>query len=498
MPQPSTPSFLFHDYETWGISPQYDYPCQFAAIRTDMSLTPIDTPINIVAKIHPDYLPHPGACLVTGITPQSTLQNGLTEYAFMRQIQQHMSESNTCSIGYNSIKFDDEFTRFSLFRNFYDPYQREWQNGNSRWDIIDLVRACYALRPEGIVWPKNEKGLPSFKLELLTQANGVAHEQAHDALSDVYATIAIAKLIQTSQPKLFAYAYQLRSKHAVVDLLEQHRQTSLLYINPFRSAKHGCISFIVPICDHPTNTNATICVDLTKDITPLLTFTDTELQATRYVKREDRTDDTPEFAALEIKHNQCPFIAKTNTLSEQRAQELALDLAQINARLLQLQNALQSADSQQLLARIKQAFVREFEDKAVDVEASLYSGGFLSNAEKEFCTSIHYATPEELPTIIKSSPTPRLAQLLLRFIARNYPESLTSGQLSSEQQAAWQAHCQQLNCQADNSSSINKLSFEQYFAQIAQCKSMYPSDAPQQTVLDALTEYGNTHPFYSQ
>ena len=493
MPQQSTPSFLFHDYETWGISPQHDYPCQFAAIRTDLSLTPIDEPINIVAKIHPDYLPHPKACLVTGITPQSTLQIGLTEYAFMRQIQQQMSEANTCSIGYNSIKFDDEFTRFSLFRNFYDPYQREWQNGNSRWDIIDLVRACYALRPEGIVWPENDKGLPSFKLESLTQANGVTHEQAHDALSDVHATIAIAKLIQTAQPKLFSYAYQLRSKHAVLDLLEQHQGKSLLYINPFRSAKHGCVSYIVPICDHPTNSNATICVDLTKDITPLLTLNDSELQAIRYVKREDRNADTPEFAALEIKHNQCPFIAKTNTLSPARAQELELDLPLIEARLVQLNTALMSIDAPQLLARIRQVFVREFEDESVDVEASLYSGGFLSKAEKDFCTSIHYATPEELPTLIKRSPTPRLAELLLRFIGRNHPEQLTSGQLTSEQQTTWHNHCLQLA-----QPMANKLSFNQYFAEIEQCKTMYALNSPQQVVLDALFEYGRKHPFYAK
>lgn len=493
MPQQSTPSFLFHDYETWGISPQHDYPCQFAAIRTDLTLNPIDEPINIVAKIHPDYLPHPRACLVTGITPQSTLQQGLTEYAFMRQIQQQMSAANTCSIGYNSVKFDDEFTRFSLFRNFYDPYQREWQNGNSRWDIIDLVRACYALRPEGIVWPENEKGLPSFKLEALTQANGVAHEQAHDALSDVYATIAIAKLIHTTQPKLFSYAYNLRSKHAVVDLLEEHQRKALLYINPYRSAKHGCVSYIVPICAHPTNTNATICVDLTKDITPLLTFNDSELQAIRYVKREDRNAGTPDFAALEIKHNQCPFIAKINTMSPTRAHSLEIDLSLINARLAQLQSALMSIDAPQIIARISQVFVREFEEKAVDVEASLYTGGFMSKAEKEFCTSVHYATPEELPTLIKSSPSQRLAELLLRFVARNFPEQLTSGQLTAEQLTVWHTHCQRLN-----ESATDKLSFTQYFTEIEQCKLSYAEDYPKQAILDALAEYGTAHPLYTK
>lgn len=488
MPQDPIPSFLFHDYETWGISPLYDYPCQFAAIRTDLALNPIAEPINIVAKIHPDYLPHPGACLVTGITPQATLQEGLTEYSFMRQIQQQMSTPNTCSIGYNSIKFDDEFTRFSLFRNFYDPYQREWQHGNSRWDIIDLVRACYALRPEGINWPENDQGLPSFKLEVLTQANEVTHAQAHDALSDVYATIAIAKLIQTSQPKLFNYAYKLRSKHAVVDLLQQHQHNALLYINPFRSAKHGCISYIVPITEHPTNNNATICVDLTKDITPLLTLNENELHAIRYVKREDRNASTPDFAALEIKHNQCPFIAKTNTLTAARAHALEIDLTLIEQRLEQLQNALRSATGSHLITKIRDAFVREFADEPSDVEASLYSGGFLSKTEKDFCTSIHFATPEELPTLFARSPSERLGELLFRFIARNFPE-----QLNSEQAARWAGHCFQLT-----NPGTNKLSFAQYFTLIDECRAMNADNPPKLKVLDALNQYALEHPSYTK
>ncbi|HCG89461.1 MAG TPA: exodeoxyribonuclease I, partial [Alteromonas macleodii] len=190
------PTFLWHDFETFGTSPQKDLPCQFAAVRTDMDLNVIGKPINIMSAIANDYLPHPEACLVTGITPQQTIRDGSNEADFAARIYQEMSTPNTCSVGFNSIRFDDEVSRYLFYRNFYDPYSREWRNGNSRWDIIDLARACYALRPDGINWPRREDGAPSFKLEALTAANNIGHENAHDALSDVYATIALAKLIK--------------------------------------------------------------------------------------------------------------------------------------------------------------------------------------------------------------------------------------------------------------------------------------------------------------
>ncbi len=178
-----TPTFLWHDFETFGTSPQKDLPCQFAAVRTDMDLNIIGKPINIMSAIANDYLPHPEACLVTGITPQQTIRDGSNEADFAAKIYQEMSTPNTCSVGFNSIRFDDEVSRYLFYRNFYDPYSREWRNGNSRWDIIDVARACYALRPDGIHWPLREDGAPSFKLEALTAANNIGHDNAHDALN---------------------------------------------------------------------------------------------------------------------------------------------------------------------------------------------------------------------------------------------------------------------------------------------------------------------------
>ena len=208
-------TFLWHDYETFGKNTRTARPAQFAAIRTDDQLNEIGQPIDIFCQPAPDFLPEPEACLITGITPQYCLQNGLPEHAFADQILAAMSEPNTVSVGYNTIRYDDEITRFMFWRNLIDPYAREWQNGCSRWDIIDLARMAYALRPDGIEWPKNEQGKVSFKLTDLTEANDITHEAAHNAVSDVRATIALARLIKQKQPKLFDFYFGLRQKEKV-------------------------------------------------------------------------------------------------------------------------------------------------------------------------------------------------------------------------------------------------------------------------------------------
>ncbi len=205
-------TFLWHDYETFGISARSDRPAQFAAIRTDAGLNEIGDPLMLYCQPAPDYLPDPQSCLITGITPQLCLERGVPEHQFASTIEQAFSQPGTIGVGYNTIRFDDEFTRFLLWRNLLDPYAREWQNECGRWDVLDLVRTAFALRPEGIVWPTNEQGRVSFKLEHLSAANGLMHAAAHDALSDVRATVALARLIHQQQPRLFEFCLSLHKK----------------------------------------------------------------------------------------------------------------------------------------------------------------------------------------------------------------------------------------------------------------------------------------------
>ena len=194
-------TFFFYDLETSGLNPREDRIMQFAGQRTDMDLNLVGEPVNILVKMSEDALPSPGAIMVTKITPQDTLRDGISEAEFARLAVEEIFIPNTIAVGYNTVRFDDEFMRALLWRNFHEPYEWEWKDGRSRWDILDVVRLTRALRPEGINWPVREDGVATNRLELITKLNDVSHEHAHDALSDVYATIAVARLIKEKQPK---------------------------------------------------------------------------------------------------------------------------------------------------------------------------------------------------------------------------------------------------------------------------------------------------------
>ena len=254
-------SIYWYDYETFGIDPKYDRLSQFAGIRTDEELNIISDPLTLYCKPADDCLPDPRACLITGITPQKTLADGINEVEFISTIHQEFSTPGTCVAGFNNIRFDDEFTRNALYRNFFNAYAHEWQHGNSRWDIIDTVRLTRALRPEGINWPEQD-GRPSIRLELLTKENNIKHEAAHDAMSDVYATIAVARLIKEKQPRLYHYVYNMRKKAEVSQQINLRTREAILHVSSRYSAERGAIAMVMPVCQHPVNKNGFIVYDL--------------------------------------------------------------------------------------------------------------------------------------------------------------------------------------------------------------------------------------------
>uniref|UniRef100_UPI00036D870E exodeoxyribonuclease I n=1 Tax=Vibrio coralliilyticus TaxID=190893 RepID=UPI00036D870E len=246
MQQAHQPTFFFFDYETWGTNPAKDRPSQFAGVRTDMDFNIIGEPLVIYCQPPSDYLPSPEAALITGITPQTAASKGLPEPEFIAKINEQLSTPNTINLGYNSIRFDDEVTRYTCYRNFIDPYAWSWQNGNSRWDLLDVMRACHALRPEGINWPENEEGFISFKLEHLSVANGIEHENAHDAMADVIATIEMAKKVKAAQPKLFDYFLSMRHKRKLNELVDIVNMTPLMHVSGMLGRECNYTSWVVP------------------------------------------------------------------------------------------------------------------------------------------------------------------------------------------------------------------------------------------------------------
>lgn len=426
-----THSFLWHDYETFGAQARRDRPAQFAAIRTDADLNEIGEPINIFCKPANDFLPDPQSCLITHITPQQCLEQGLPEHEFAAQIERALAATGTIGVGYNTIRFDDEITRFMFWRNLIDPYAREWQNQCGRWDIMDMVRTTYALRPEGINWPLNDEGKPSFRLEHLTAANGISHTAAHDALSDVRATVALAKLIKDKQPKLFDFCFALHKKDRVateigLPLLGK----PFLHVSGMFSTERGCLAVMWPLAIHPTNKNEVIAWDLQFDPSELQHLDVATIQQRMFSKTADLPEGVSRLPVKSIHLNKSPIvIGNLKTLSSEMAARWSIDLQQVMAHAEIAQN-MQATLGMQLW---EQVYARPgFE--AVDVDEDLY-GGFISGADRKILNDLRHMNPQQLANAHPHFNDQRLSELLFRYRARNFPESL-----SNDEMAAWEEH----------------------------------------------------------
>lgn len=437
-------TLYWHDYETWGANPSLDRPCQFAGVRTDEQLNILGEPLQLYCQPTPEVLPQPEACLITGIAPQKALQEGLPEAQFIARIHQELAAPNTCGLGYNSLRFDDEVTRYTLWRNFYDPYEREWQNGCSRWDIIDMVRLCYALRPDTLEWPLIE-GKPSFKLEALTQANGIDHGAAHDAYSDVAATIALAKLIKTRQPRLYDYVYTHKHKTAAARLINLHQRTPFLHISSRFSSEHGCAALMMPLCMHPTNKNAVIAVNLAQNPQDLINLNAQQIAERVFTAQSDLPENTERISLKAIHLNKCPILATPKLLDNNAQQRL-----KINSQTCF--NHWQTLSQQDLTAKIQAVFNSQHFLPAADAEQQLYEG-FIPAQDKKTALQLRQACEQHWPNYPPSFEDKRLKTLLPRYKARNFPQALTP----SERQD-WFEYCQQrLTAGTDGYLSLQQL-----------------------------------------
>ena len=425
-------TFYWHDYETFGADPSRDRPVQFAGLRTDADLNIIGEPLVIFARPANDFLPHPQACLVTGITPQQALAEGLPESEFIGRIHEELARPGTCGVGYNSLRFDDEITRYTLYRNFYDPYAREWQNGNSRWDIIDMVRATCALRPQGIEWPLREDGLPSFRLEDLTSANGISHAAAHDALSDVEATIALARLVKERQPRLYDYVLHNRDKRSVQAQLDIAAMKPVLHVSGMFGAQRHNIALIVPLALHPTNRNEIICFDLSADPQMLFDLEIEELQALLYTRTEDLPDGVQRPGLKSIHANRCPIIVTARMADPDTAARLGISGEQCRRHLAALREY-RGRDMQGFTDKLQGVYGGRSFAEITDPDRMLYGGGFFSAQDKKAMDRVRDESPEDLANGSFVFEDKRLPEMLFRYRARNFPESL-----SAEELAQWE------------------------------------------------------------
>ena len=462
-------TFLWYDYETFGPDPRCDRPAQFAGIRTNEELEIVEDPLVFYCRPSPDYLPDPESCLIHGISPVALREEGMRACDFASAIHRALTRRDTCAVGYNAVKFDHEVTRFLFYRNLLDPYAWHWKEGCSRWDIIDLLRAAYALRPEGIAWPLRDDGAPSFKLEDVARANGILHESAHDAASDVEATVALAALVKKAQPALYEYYLGLRNKRQVEPLLTG----PCVFVSGLVGAKQGCATLVAPICKHPDQGRGTIVYDLRCDPSEFAGRSAEELRDLLFTRRSDLPEGVQPPRLYEIKANACPFVADPRVVDRNVADRIDLDLDACGRHLETLNSMLRT-----FAPKVAQAYVKTWPQR--DVDEALYErltpdedraalDGFWLEGSWNGTTHQHRFTDRRLP------------ELLFRFRARNFSEKL-----AAEDSVRWKTHCR---ARHQRPCEDGRTQLEAFDARISQLRDEHRDRADAARVLDQLAIY---------
>ena len=399
-------SILWYDLETFGLNARVDRIAQAALIRTDLDLNIIEEPVILYSKLSDDYLPNPESVTVTGITPQYVNEHGLREYEFIKKINEMFLVPGTVVAGFNNVNFDDECIRSTLYRNLFDPFEREYKEGRSRWDIMNLVRATKDLRPDGINFNiiNPETGYTSFKLTDLTKENNIEQVGAHDALVDVRATIEVAKLIKTKQPKLYNYAFTHRFKNEVWNVLKPMSHNIILHTSAAYVSERGNTHPLLTLMSNKDRGNEVYCFDLTKEIPESL----------------EGFEDLRDAGIVKILANKCPFVAELKVLDKKSEERLGFTKEEVIAKAEDIRkNHRYLFDIGKYIGQKK-----DYEAES-DCDYTIYDR-FMSDADKEKLSRIRKLRPEEM---LKSGEynfeDEKYHKMLWRMVARNYPETLS-------------------------------------------------------------------------
>jgi exodeoxyribonuclease-1 len=469
-------SFFFYDLETSGFNPREARVMQFAGQRTDLQLQPIGEPINVLIQLTDDILPDPGAILVTGITPQTTRADGITEAEFLRLFTDQVATPGTVFVGFNTIRFDDEFMRYMHYRNFYDPYEWQWQDKRSKWDVLDVVRLTRALRPDGIKWPVDTNGKPTNRLELLTSLNKLDHANAHDALSDVHATIAVARLIYNKQSKLFNYLLSMRDKKAVQQLVESDQP--FVYASGQYSSEFEKTTVAIKLASHPKK-QGYLVYDLRYDPAQFANKTPAELST---LMRWTKDPDAVRLPVKTLQANRCPAIAPLSVLDKDSQKRLQLHPEIIENHRQKLAGLKTFADN---VLKAIELTSKEQQTQLLaspqDVDSQLYDG-FFNNRDKTVMSAIRASDPSDVSELAKDLQDQRLKTLLPLYKARNYPKKLTD-----EERELWEQYRTHRLMDGDKSSRAYK-----FFASLQEMSERPGLTDQQKFLIEELNLYAES------
>ncbi len=415
-------TFFFYDLETTGLNSRQDRVMQFAGQRTDMDLRLIDEPVNELVRLNDDTVPSPEALLVTGITPQQTVENGYSEAEFSKKLIEEWFTPDTIVIGFNNVRFDDEFIRHLLWRNFYDPYEWAWKDGRSRWDMLDVVRMTRALRPEGINWPVDQNGDQVNKLELITRANGIFHEKAHDALNDVVATIEVARLIKQHQPRLFEYLFNLRDKKEVQKLVNLNEKKPFVYTSGRYDKQFAKTTVAFPLTTDP-NGNVVV-YDLRHDPAKFAELSYGDISKRVFASWEERQKDSFESIPVKVlQSNKCPAVAELSVLTKADGwKKINLSQEVVDKNMMVLLGNPEFAENVRSAFELRPDFAH-----STDPEARLYDS-LVPDIDKIRIEAVRNAEENKLADFQPEFRDERLPELLLHYKARNFQRSLSESE----------------------------------------------------------------------
>ena len=358
--------------------------------------------------------------LLTGITPQQTIAEGITEAEFLKIFYASVATKDTVFVGYNNVRFDDEFMRYLNYRNFYDAYEWHWSEGRSRWDVLDVIRMMRALRPEGIEWPIDKNKKPTNRLELLTKANNIKHDGAHDALSDVTALIELTRLIKTNQPKLFNYLFDVMQSKGKIDELVNSGQP-FVYTSGKYPSEFEKTTVVAPVVGHPKRQGVLI-FDLRYDPEEY-----SDLSVAELVKLWYPVDkDAPRLPIKSFQFNRQPAVAPLSVLDEASQKRIGLKLDTVMSNYKKL-TEVQEKFGKNLLLALAQLDRKQDTNSQLsrEVDARLYED-FINPKDKQLMGRVVTSEPSHLSNLDIKFDDGRLNLLLPLYKARNFPQTLNT------------------------------------------------------------------------
>ena len=439
-----TPTFFWYDYETTDLDWYRARPVQVAGIRTDESLEREGKLGELYCQPAPDHLPRIGSVLTHRVSPVHARDRGIREFEFAKKVHKQLHAEGTCTVGFNATTFDHRITHHLFFRNLFDPYRWHWKDSStSKWDIIELCRAAYALRRDILLWPYDDEGYAAFKLHKLALENSIRSEYSHRAVSgqdphsaadDVRLTLDLARLLKGASKNLWDYSRSCQSVEHVVRSI----RTTFLIVNTTVLRQRGAATIAGFLGQDPNDKNRNYAFDLSYNPAEFFDANAESLLTYKPKSSADNRDPRRHVPILRFRANASPYVMEfdlSNPMSE--ARQGLLDGLQL-APLDELQRRFSALDSNtKFKTRVVELNKPSYPERACP-EENLY-GLDVDRSDRAQLTRIRKSIGR--PNWWKNERHFRakwLPGMVLRFRARNFPETL-----SDKEAEDWRDYCRQ-------------------------------------------------------